>query len=56
MLIDALNSMRQWPARRHKRVIALVQRKTGFSDQQILRLTFLKGIVVGFLLAAIILR
>ena len=56
MMIDAVNDMRQWLARRHKRVITLVQSKTALSDQQILRLTFLKGIVVGFLLAAIILR
>ena len=55
-MMDADHTMRQLLARRHKRVITLVQQKTGFSDYQILWITFFKGIILGFLLAVAILK
>ena len=55
-IMDADHTMRQLLARRHKRVITLVQQKTGFSDYQILWITFFKGIILGFLLAVAILK
>ena len=38
----------------HKRLITVVQQKTGLSDYQILWLSFIKGVIVGLLVAVII--
>ena len=42
-------------ANRHKRLITLVQQKTGLSDYQILWLSFAKGLIVGVIITVILL-
>ncbi len=42
-------------ANRHKRLITLVQQKTGLSDYQILWLSFAKGLIVGVVITVILL-
>ena len=38
----------------HKRLITVVQQKTGLSDYQILWLSFIKGVIVGIVITLII--
>tara|TARA_B100000482_G_scaffold188874_1_gene169426 strand:- start:176 stop:331 length:156 start_codon:yes stop_codon:yes gene_type:complete len=46
------NAMKQL-LNRHKRLITLLQQKTGLSDYQILWLSFVKGVIVGIIVTAI---
>ena len=38
-------------ANRHKRVITIFQQKSGLSDDQVLWVTFAKGVIVGLCIA-----
>ena len=40
--------------KKHKRLITVVQKKTGLSDYQILWLSFIKGVIVGIVITLII--
>ena len=40
--------------KKHKRLITVVQQKTGLSDYQILWLSFIKGVIIGIVITVII--
>jgi len=40
--------------KKHKRLITVVQQKTGLSDYQLLWLSFIKGVIVGVVITATI--
>ena len=52
--MDKVNPMKKL-ANKHKRLITMLQQKTGLSDYQILWLSFAKGIIVGIVITVIIL-